>query len=339
MSFSQKVHFSDNTSVEHLEDDEDLEIVEEPEKVERIIPSVSSTSPKRRMQGDTLNSSEPLMKKTKADAVKIIKVIDIDDEPSVRKSKPNETLPSQPPSTVNVQNQCGKCPEIFSTMEQLSSHSCKLLTDRSVNREKRNYVENSVRKEDTLEEIILDEAVIVRINENIKTGFDMRPPLGDKPSKPNTVKPSMATHPFESFLETVIVEETEGFGRGDTERSIQNLQQKYKKGARKVDFTKSPFFMKNAELLGGKSSGGGFKEEVNFLPPNWRVKTYSEWKKFYLTPQLIVLKSGAAVIEYVRLSYDLSNEDLKTLADCLAISSRVFNKYLDQLFDDCVVLD
>ena len=97
--------------------------------------------------------------------------------------------------------------------------------------------------------------------------------------------------------------------------------------------------MKNAELLGGKSSGGGFKEQVDFLPPNWRVKTYSEWKKFYLTPQLIVLKSGAAVIEYVRLSYDLSNEDLKTLADCLAISSRVFNKYLDQLFDDCVVLD
>ena len=92
-------------------------------------------------------------------------------------------------------------------------------------------------------------------------------------------------------------------------------------------------------MLGGKSSGGGFRERLRFLPSDWRVKTYNEFKKFYLSPELIVLKSGAAVLEYLRLGYDLSHDNLRTLAECLAVSNRVFNRYLDELFDDCVVID
>ena len=120
---------------------------------------------------------------------------------------------------------------------------------------------------------------------------------------------------------------------------IRDLLKKYEKRAKKVDFTKSNFFRKNAELLGGKSSGGGFKERLEFLPSDWRVKTYNEFKKFYLSPDFIVLKSGAAVLEYLRLGYDLSHDNLRTLADCLAVTKRVFNRYLDELFDDCVVID
>ena len=224
--------------------------------------------------------------------------------------------------------------------------------------EKKNYVENTVKKDggSCEEEIILDEAVIVRVEENVKTGFAVRPhseritvtPTTTKswikvknPSKVVSVKPTIVRLPIESFLETVLVEETGEIKQPSAEDRgpIHDLLKKYEKRAKKVDFTKSNFFRKNAELLGGKSSGGGFKERLEFLPSDWRVKTYHEYKRFYLSPELVVLKSGAAVLEYLRLGYDLSHDNLRTLADCLDVSSRVFNRYLDELFDDCVVID
>jgi len=121
--------------------------------------------------------------------------------------------------------------------------------------------------------------------------------------------------------------------------ALDKLQFKYRRLQKCVDFTKSPFFMKNAELIGGKGTGSGFKEIVHYLPDGWRVKTFNEYKKFYFTPECIVLKSCTAVMEYLRLKYDLAQEDLKTLAEYLRVSSNVFNRYLDELFDDCVVLE
>ena len=154
------------------------------------------------------------------------------------------------------------------------------------------------------------------------------------------MKPTRVSFPIESFLETVLVEENEEIKPNSAEKGpLHDLLKKYEKRAKKVDFTKSNFFRKNAELLGGKSSGGGFKESLEYLPRDWRVKTYNEFKKFYLSPELIVLKSGAAVLEYLRLGYDLSHDNLRTLADCMAVTKRVFNRYLDELFDDCVVID
>ena len=120
---------------------------------------------------------------------------------------------------------------------------------------------------------------------------------------------------------------------------LETLHYKYQRQPAMVDFTKSNFFMKNAELIGGKGTGSGFREVVPFLPEGWRVKTFNEYKKFYFTPENIVLKSCTAVIEYLRLKYDLAQEDLKILAEFLSINSKIFNRYLDELFDDCVVLE
>ena len=120
---------------------------------------------------------------------------------------------------------------------------------------------------------------------------------------------------------------------------VQRLHYKYQRQCQSVDFTKSNFFMKNAELIGGRGSGSGFNEVSPFLPDGWRVKTFNEFKKFYFTPESIVLKSCTAVVEYLRLNYDLAQEDLEILAEFLSINRKVFNRYLDELFDECVVLE
>jgi len=125
----------------------------------------------------------------------------------------------------------------------------------------------------------------------------------------------------------------------DVDVLSESLQQKYIKAPKRVDFTQSNFFMKHVELIGKSVNGGGFKEIDCFLPVGWKMKTFNEVKKFYLTPDFVVLKSQTAVIEYLRLSLDLSHDDLKSLSRNMKIVGKQFDRYLDELYDDCVVLE
>merc|ERR1712096_36988 len=119
----------------------------------------------------------------------------------------------------------------------------------------------------------------------------------------------------------------------------ESLLEKYKKVPKRVNFTQSNFFTKNVGLIGGKSSGSGYKEINSYLPEGWKMKTFNEFKKFFLTPDFVVLKSPTAVVEYLRLSLQLSHDDMKSLAGNLKIADKLFDRYLDDLYDGCVLLD
>ena len=315
----------------------------------------------------------------------------------------NPTGVQKSPGVPNIfiLRQCENCPEMFANSEQLKNHVCAL-----ENQQKDEViVENSQQaktqndnlahanlvteeKEPILMETLDEEAVVI---EDTVNGFEMKENIRVVDPKPNIVAPrfvidkkqivnvqngpAMLNIPYDSFLETVLVEETnenkildqiENFradlwDKGGDNLSAENpgtgeavvitgdnfdnlgpldkLLFKYRRPPKCVDFTKSNFFMKNAELIGGKGTGSGFKESVKFLPEGWKVKSFNEYKRFFFTPECIVLKSCTAVIEYLRLKYDLAQEDLKTLSEELKISKNVFNRYLDELFDDCVVLE
>ena len=119
----------------------------------------------------------------------------------------------------------------------------------------------------------------------------------------------------------------------------ESLHVKYKRTPKRVDFTQSNFFMNHVELIGKSVNGAGFSETSTLLPEGWRVKTFNEFKKFYLTPDFVVLKSPMAVIEYLRVAINLSHDDLKTLSKSMKIVGKQFDRYLDDLYDDCVVIE
>jgi len=125
----------------------------------------------------------------------------------------------------------------------------------------------------------------------------------------------------------------------DVDGLSESLQVKYRRAPKRVDFTQSNFFMKHVELIGKSVNGAGFNETSTLLPEGWKVKTFNEFKKFYLSPDFVVLKSPMAVIEYLRVAINLSHEDLKTLSKSLKIVGKQFDRYLDDLYDDCVVIE
>ena len=307
--------------------------------------------------------------------------------------KPTEGVPN-----IFILRQCELCPEMFTNSQQLLSHRCvagakevqevAVVQELSVEaqeahkektKEKNNIVANVLREDKSrgarvpnMMPTTLDEeaVIIVEPEPEVVEPIIVEPKIVapkyvlDSQQLVTAQQSSMVKLPYDSFLETVLVEDTQnksvltveelrthGQGGGpetvvistdtfDDLSPLDKLLFKYRQPSRQfVDFTKSNFFMKNAEMIGGKGNGTGFKEFAQYLPEGWKVKTYNEYKKFFFTPECIVLKSCTAVIEYLRLKYDLAQEDLKTLAEYLSINSNIFNRYLDELFDDCVVLE
>ena len=307
--------------------------------------------------------------------------------------KPSEGVPN-----IFILRQCELCPEMFTNSQQLLSHRCvagakevqevAVVQELSVEaqeahkektKEKNNIVANVLREDKgrggrvpNMMPTTLDEeaVIIVEPEPEVVEPIIVEPKIVapkyvlDSHQLVTAQQSSMVKLPYDSFLETVLVEDTQnrsvltveelrshGQGGGpetvvistdtfDDLSPLDKLLFKYRQPSRQfVDFTKSNFFMKNAEMIGGKGNGTGFKEFAQYLPEGWKVKTYNEYKKFFFTPECIVLKSCTAVIEYLRLKYDLAQEDLKTLAEYLSINSNIFNRYLDELFDDCVVLE
>ena len=359
--------------------------------------------------------------------------IKIEEIVSVERKMHDQNKPEPPPAEVikpssSVPNlfilrQCENCPEMFSSPEQLQSHSCVTLMDDIQPVSTQEVIEVTKTPEQSkvpTQEVI--EVPQTPAKESSKTQPPPKPSqvsekksietdilIGDDETSkesggsktvleeevvtveasepaPRIVAPrfvldnqqvmvlnnqnlsNMVKLPYDSFLETVLAEDSKSRKVQETQKELveenlnlnaapetievvcdventvdlsplETLHYKYQRQPAMVDFTKSNFFMKNAELIGGKGTGSGFREVVPFLPEGWRVKTFNEYKKFYFTPENIVLKSCTAVIEYLRLKYDLAQEDLKILAEFLSINSKIFNRYLDELFDDCVVLE
>jgi len=97
-----------------------------------------------------------------------------------------------------------------------------------------------------------------------------------------------------------------------------------------IDITQSKYFTRNAKVITsarGKSVGL-FTEIPSGLPEHWKMRTLETTNKaggkvvlkHYLTPELKVLKTGLAVVEYLRLKGELETEQLLEVASTLNIS-------------------
>jgi hypothetical protein len=108
---------------------------------------------------------------------------------------------------------------------------------------------------------------------------------------------------------------------------------------RPVDYTQSSFFMTHHHLMEKAVSPNGFTERLPCLPHGWRVRTINTWWQYYLTPDSVILKSPEAALEHMRLSLQLPPGPLASLASALGLSKERFDAYLDETFDDCVVME
>jgi len=97
-----------------------------------------------------------------------------------------------------------------------------------------------------------------------------------------------------------------------------------------IDITQSKYFTRNTKVITsarGKSVGL-FTEVPSGLPEHWKMRTLETTNKaggkvvlkHYLTPELKVLKTGLAVVEYLRLKGELETEQLLEVASTLNIS-------------------
>jgi len=108
-----------------------------------------------------------------------------------------------------------------------------------------------------------------------------------------------------------------------------------------VDLSQSKYFTKNPKVITsarGKSLAL-FNELVVGLSEDWKMRTFEvdtknglkSTVKHYLTPEAKVLKTGLAVIEYLRLKGDMDESQLKNTAKMLNINDSKLRNLFEQL--------
>merc|ERR1712129_125741 len=118
-----------------------------------------------------------------------------------------------------------------------------------------------------------------------------------------------------------------------------SLARKFREPSKRVDYTQSSYFMTHHRLMEVATHPNGFTETLPCLPPGWRVRTINNWWQYYLTPEKVILKSPEAVLEHLRLSLHLSHSHLSSLAASLGLDRTRFNSYIDEIYEECVVME
>jgi len=147
--------------------------------------------------------------------------------------------------------------------------------------------------------------------------------------------------PMDSFLSITLKEEgVEEFDAlQDSLGESASLARKFREPSKRVDYTQSSYFMTHHHLMEVATHPNGFTETLPCLPPGWRVRTLNNWWQYYLTPEKVILKSGEAVLEHLRLSLHLSHSHLSSLAASLGLDRTRFNSYIDEIYEECVVME
>ena len=107
-----------------------------------------------------------------------------------------------------------------------------------------------------------------------------------------------------------------------------------KKVVGEVDFSSSQYFKNNPKMMStARESSISLFDQINpSLPPGWRLRVLTVISKtgdkatnrHYLSPEMKVLKSGMAVVEYLRLQGEFNIDQLKVLAKDLNIADKKF---------------
>jgi len=123
-------------------------------------------------------------------------------------------------------------------------------------------------------------------------------------------------------------------GLEDTEGGDDALPEEDKKAVGEVDVSSSQYFKNNPKILStARDSSVSLFDQVNpSLPPGWRQRNLTVISKsgdkvtnrHYLSPEMKVLKSGMAVVEYLRLKGEFDIDQLKLLAKDLNIADKKF---------------
>jgi len=107
-----------------------------------------------------------------------------------------------------------------------------------------------------------------------------------------------------------------------------------------VDISKSKYFKANPQTVNSQVEGK-LKDQYNVLddklPGGWKVKEIQhelksgrkETKRHYLTPDNKALKTGLAVLEYMRLSGKYSAKEIMDYAKYLAVPVNRLEKYME----------
>merc|ERR1719154_690237 len=112
-----------------------------------------------------------------------------------------------------------------------------------------------------------------------------------------------------------------------------------------VDISSSSYFIKNPKVIAtarGKSLGWFTdlpEESSQMLPRGWKQRSLEATNnktgektsiKHYLAPDLRVLKTGLAVVEYLRIKGGLEREDLAQIAGKLNVPEKKFKSLFEQ---------
>ena len=138
-----------------------------------------------------------------------------------------------------------------------------------------------------------------------------------------------------SFLtDTSLGFEDESEGEEDTSSVFSEEDRKTVGGAGGVDLSSSKYFEKNPKIVNSATVKSlGLFDQVNpNLPEGWKqrylqVSSKSGVKvpsRHYLSPEMKVLKSGLAVVEYLRIKENYDMDQLKLLSKNLNVPEKKF---------------
>ena len=152
---------------------------------------------------------------------------------------------------------------------------------------------------------------------------------------PASVSASSSFLTDSSLMEDDVTEESEAQVENTPEEDPQSVAQ----SQTPVDLSSSKYFEKNSKMIANARGSTLELFEVNpALPQGWRQRTLEVTSKkgdkitsrHYLSPELKVLRSGMAVVEYLRIKGEMDLEQLKQLAKDLNVAEKKFQSLFSE---------
>lgn len=237
------------------------------------------------------------------------------------KPKPQSPMPPRS-DTPPAGEETGNEENLFQNMAK--SWSKKKLPPKTPNKRRPSSASSSVKKEP------LDQSKDISLSETCDSYKTVNSSLSSLPDSSEN----------ESDLETSNVQTAENV------KTVEDTTFVAIDGASKmldsetVDISKSKYFKANpqtVEILGSKVVPDQFCDADDKFPRGWKVKeTIHEFKsgrknkrRTYLTPDFKVLKTGIAVVEYMRLSGKCSAKEIMDYAHFLEVPVTKLEKYME----------
>ena len=162
---------------------------------------------------------------------------------------------------------------------------------------------------------------------------DQQPEVGT--DDPASVSASSSFLTDSSLMEDDVTEESEAQVENTPEEDPQSVAQ----SQTPVDLSSSKYFEKNSKMIANARGSTLELFEVNpVLPQGWRQRTLEVTSKkgdkitsrHYLSPELKVLRSGMAVVEYLRIKGEMDLDQLKQLAKDLNVAEKKFQSLFSE---------